>query len=257
MAVVIEDVSLEPKDEIHRRKLEALEDFIERLLRSPVRDSIAKMVLHGSVLDGEAEEESDIDLLVFGTKDLKTLGDVCSDLSFETLLETGELVEPMVFGLSEFLIPHSYFILTALRRGKEVYSMDEKEMLRDAVEGYHLLATEYLEGAEKSLAMGHLRVAIDTAHNAAELCAKGFLIGKVEKMPARHGAVVNLFSDLYVKTGILPAKLGRGLRRALEFRNMARYEYEAKITPSMAEETIELAKELLDRLREYILEEWR
>lgn len=47
--VVAGGVALESKDELHRRKLEALGDFIERLLRSPVRDSIGKMVLHGSV----------------------------------------------------------------------------------------------------------------------------------------------------------------------------------------------------------------
>ncbi len=255
--VIINDIKLEPKSELHRRKLEALRRFVERLLSSPVRGDIAKIILFGSALDGKVEEESDVDLLVFGARNLAAVDEACTDASFEVGLETMESLEPLVYGLSDLYVPDSYFIFTALRNGKEIYSMEERELIRKAAENHFLLATEYLEAAERSRADGHLRVAIDAAYNAAELCAKGFLLGKVKKMPTGHGATIRLFSDLYIKTEALPTKLGRRLNRSLELRNKARYEYEAVITEDMAEETIELARSMLDHLKNYILEELR
>jgi hypothetical protein len=42
------------------RKYRALDDFVARVEESPISDRIAKLILYGSVLRGDAHEESDI-----------------------------------------------------------------------------------------------------------------------------------------------------------------------------------------------------
>ncbi len=55
-----------------------------------------------------------------------------------------------------------------------------------------------LQVAERLLSEGEKRVAIDAAYHAAELCAKAFLLGKVERTPSRHGSIVQKFGEIYI-----------------------------------------------------------
>jgi predicted nucleotidyltransferase len=56
-----------------RTKRQALDDFTARLL-----DYIARIVLFGSVLDGEDQPDSDVDALVFGTDRSRELSKACA-----------------------------------------------------------------------------------------------------------------------------------------------------------------------------------
>ncbi|MFQ6016529.1 MAG: HEPN domain-containing protein [Anaerolineae bacterium] len=253
--ITINDVTVKPKSKLHHRKLEALRVFMDRLGQSPAWERVAKAYLFGSVLDGDVEEESDVDLLIFGTEAVAGLQEACSDLSFDTMLETGEKVEALVYPLSDFYEPDSYFVFQTLREAREVYSMSEKALVSKAMENYYLLAKEYLESAKESRKGERLRLAIDGAYNAAELCAKAFLLGKVEKMPSKHGSVIRLFSDLYIKTDVFPLRVGRQLNRTFDWRNKARYEYEVEITAQMVEDTISLAQEMLGLLKDHMAQE--
>ncbi len=47
-----------------QRKLEAARSFAERLLASPARDHIAKIIVFGSVAKGTARPDSDVDVIV-------------------------------------------------------------------------------------------------------------------------------------------------------------------------------------------------
>lgn len=250
--VRIDGNELEATSEVHYHKLLALQHFVKVLLNSPAREQIAKIVLFGSVAWGDPQPDSDIDVLVFGTRDLEAVRETCYDASSN--VPAPHNVESIVVPVSRLLVPDSYLIYSALRQGKEVYTMDEAELIRQAAENYYWLAHEYLTGAEWSLKQGHLRIAIDSAYNAAELCAKAFLLGQVDRMPTRHGATIRLFSDLFLKTERLPSRLGKSLNQALENRNKARYAYEAEISNMMAQETIALARELLEQLRIYLAE---
>ena len=72
---------------ILEKKHQAIEDFTRRLLASEVGDSIAKIVLFGSVLRGEASEESDIDLLIIALDAPDRVKEATSEASFDTILE--------------------------------------------------------------------------------------------------------------------------------------------------------------------------
>ncbi len=168
-------------------KLEALEQFTQKLLASPAGRDVAKIILFGSLAKGEAQSDSDIDVLVFAFSGSDALRDACAEVAFETAMETGEGIEPLVYPMIRYYTPDRYFLYRASRYGKEVFSVDERELKQREVRAQRRLAEEYLAGAGRALAAGDLRiaVAVDAAYNAAELCVKGLLLRKRWNWDAR------------------------------------------------------------------------
>lgn len=234
--------------EIPVQKQAALERFVQKLLSGPWKDRIAKIILFGSVMKGEAGPESDIDVLVFSVDGLEGLRDACAEAAFEVAVETGEGVEPLVYPLTEYFTPRSYFLYRASRSGKEVFSVPEQELRRREADALRGLAQMYLAGARRAFEAGDLRIAIDAAYNAAELCVKGLLLLKLDDIPGSHGGLVGKFGELYVQPGELPRDLGRRLNRGLEARANARYNYAASISEEMAQDVLSLAQEMLGHL---------
>ena len=230
------------------RKRKAGDLFVSHLLASPARFHVAKVLLHGSVAEGTAQPESDVDVLVFQTGTPETVADVCDEASFQIVMEMSESVEPLIYSWGEYHYPLSYFVYQAIQQGEELYSMDAEALLKEEVEGLYELGTEYLEGARELAGRGHYRLAIDTAYNAAELAVKGLILPKVEQLPKTHSGVVNRFGELYIKSEILSVSLGKQLRRSLRYRNLARYDHSAAIGAEEARQTIQLADELLTAL---------
>lgn len=236
-------------------KQKALDDFTARLLSSPVKDYIARIILFGSVLDGEDKLESDVDLLVFGTDRLRDLSEACAAASFETAIQWGESVEPLVYCTDDMRFPQSYFLYDTLRRGKEVYRMDEEMLRRKEAEAALALAREYLASAEDAAAHRHYRLAVDAAYNSAELCVKGLLhLVKLDKMPSSHGGTAQMFGKHYVLTGLVAPEQGHRLNVHLELRNKARYDFHARITQDDARDTLALAKEFITFLEAQLRE---
>ncbi|MFQ6057716.1 MAG: HEPN domain-containing protein [Anaerolineae bacterium] len=249
--VIINGVVLEPKSELHRKKLEALRVFVEKLLHSRAKDAIVKVILFGSALDGDVWEESDIDVLVFGKRPLKAVEEACFDAAFETMLAMSESVEPLVRTANDFFTPESYFVYTTIKEGREIYSMDEEALKRKEVETLYTLAAKYLGEAKRRYDPsdeGSRRVTIDAAYKAAELYARAMLRLKTNRLPKTHSGMVTLFSDVYVKTGLVSHHLGRAFGRTLKYRNDARYDGDADITPPMVDEVLNFATELQSTL---------
>jgi len=227
------------------RKFEALKRFTERLISGSSGSRVAKIVLFGSLAKGEARPESDVDVLIFSFDGLEAVQDACAEAAFEVAMEMGEGIEPLVYPLAEYFSPRTYFMYRASRFGKEVFSVDEQALRRREADAQRGLAEVYLAGARRAFEAGDLRIAVDAAYNAAELCLKGLLLLKLDDLPGSHGGLVGKFGELYVKTGLLPAALGRRLNRGLEARANARYNYAAQITGEMAREVMDLAEEML------------
>lgn len=55
------------------------------------------MVLYGSVLRGDAEPESDVDLLIVATGDVRAVWQALGDIAFEVMLEHRERVSPIIY----------------------------------------------------------------------------------------------------------------------------------------------------------------
>lgn len=232
--------------DVQNTKQKALDDFTARLLSGPMKDYIARIILFGSVLDGEDQPESDVDLLVFGTDRLRELSEACAVASFETAMQWSESVEPLVYCTDDMRFPQSYFLYDTLRRGKEIYRMDEETLRRKEAEAVLALAREYLASAEDASSHGHYRLAVDAAYNSAELSVKGLLhLVKLDKMPSSHGGTVQMFGKHYVMTGLVAPEQGHRLNVHLELRNKVRYDFHARLTQDDARDTLALAKEFI------------
>jgi len=164
------------------RKREAADLFISHLLASPARSHIAKVLLHGSVAEGTAQPESDVDVVVFQIGAPEVVADVCDEASFRVVMEVSESIEPLIFSMGEYHHPFSYFLYRATQDGEELYSVTAEELKREEIEGLYELGLDYLEGARELEQNGRYRLATDTAYNAAELA------GLSEIRPASQNA---------------------------------------------------------------------
>ncbi len=233
---------------IDRRKDQVLQAFKERLLSSPVKGAVAKIILFGSLKKGKARRDSDIDILVFATNSLEKVKEICLNTSLELNIDFGESIEPLVYPIESLRHPSSYFLHYNIKNGREIYAMEEERLKREEAIAYLELAQEYEESARDCSSHGHYRLAVDGAYNAVELCAKGFLILKLKDLPTSHGGIVGKFGELYVRSGILPKEMGRELNRGLWLRNQARYERQTEIGEKESEAMLKLVGKFIEAL---------
>lgn len=124
------------KKAIIGRKLAALEDFIKVIRASAISKDIVKIIHYGSTVEGGCSSESDVDVVLVATGDIRKVDEISSKISYEILLKTGERIEPMVYCIEDYMHPN-YFIYNVKKTGREVLSMDEKSIRKN--EAYDLL----------------------------------------------------------------------------------------------------------------------
>jgi uncharacterized protein (UPF0332 family)/predicted nucleotidyltransferase len=246
--VLINGTRIKPKDVVHRRKLQALQVYVKNLLASSARPDIAKIILFGSVAKGEARPESDIDVMVLGFDNLDALQDASYDATLELGDFAGEGIEPLFETIDEWFKPEDYFMYRVTRFGKEVYSVPEEIMKQEEAASWLELARDYLSYTEYCFAGEKWRAVADLGYNAAELCVKGLLLLKMDELPSSHGGLLSKFGEYYTRSGPFPRELGRRLSRGLQVRSWARYRRQVNITREMAEENLNLAKEMINHL---------
>lgn len=106
---------------ILEKKQKALDHFTKNLLESEAGKSVGRIILFGSVVEGEADKYSDIDLMIFADKKA-AVEDTSSRLGYDVLMDHGELVEPHVYPIKEYSDPQSYFVYRAVEVGRDLYS---------------------------------------------------------------------------------------------------------------------------------------
>ena len=244
-------------EDLIQKKRQALRFFVEQLLSSEARDSIAKIILFGSLKRGEVEEDSDVDAYVVALNQPKRVSEACADASLETGFKFDESVEPLVLSVEEYREDNQRWYFSGRRvldDSEEVYTVPDEEIRLAEANDYLVLASEYLKQSRFNLEPGNYRLVIDGSYNAAELCAKGLLVLKGKEVPKRHGSIVQAFSNICVKSGELPREIGRALRQGLELRNRARYKLHAAITEGEARAAIDLAEKLIQALEDGLAE---
>lgn len=108
---------------ITEKKLKTLKYFTKQLLTSKIKKEISKMILFGSLAEGKARKQSDIDVLIFTRKKpLKKVEDIIDESSFDATVQYGESVEPLIYSLQEYNHPKSAFLIKTIKSGKEIFS---------------------------------------------------------------------------------------------------------------------------------------
>jgi len=226
------------------KKHKALDYFLKYLLNTEAKKYIAKIILFGSVAKKKATKDSDVDVLVVVLNYRKKVEDSAVDASVETSLAMGESIEPIFCDIDETEFIRSYFIYRTLKVGKEVYSMNPKELKVNEAESYLQLSKYYLETAEETLKLERFRAAVDLGYNAAELCMKALLLFELDDLPTSHGEIVNRFGELQVKTGAVGKEIAKAINAGLQKRNDARYKYGSEVLKEDADSIIKAAGKL-------------
>lgn len=238
------------------KKLQALNGFKDQVLSKPgVKNSLAKMILFGSVNEKKVRPESDVDILLFSFDPYqKKLQNQIYESAFDATVKYGESVEPLIYPYFNYRFPfRSFFLQKAIAEGKEIYTMNKKQIQKQEAQNYLDLAEEYLEEAQeiaKRKRISSFRLVVDAGYNAAELAVKGLLVLKTGNVPKTHGGIVSEFGKLFVLIGKIPRQIGRDLNAGLDYRNKARYDKTAIITLEMRQGILELAKKLIKILKE-------
>ncbi|MFH1881979.1 MAG: HEPN domain-containing protein [Planctomycetota bacterium] len=216
----------------------------KHLLESKAAKYIMKIILFGSWAKGLPYANSDIDILLVKKSNGKEADDSLNQAIYDTMVETGLPLEVLICPVEEVFWVDNYFIYNIISYGKEVFSMDKERLKEEASSGLLELSREYLISAEDSAKSGHWRLATDAAYNSLELVTKALLLRKVDDLPGSHGGIVGKFGELFVKTKEVDGSVGRGLNRALQLRNWARYKWETKIGKDEYEEVYSLVEKL-------------
>ncbi len=231
-------------------KLNAAADFAARLLNSPIGERVARIVLFGSVARGEARLESDVDIMVFADVPPRQLSEAAAAAAWEATVESGELVSLLTYPLSRLLYQRPYVVYDTLRRGLEIYAMNEHMERRREARGLLRKARRLLSQAGDNLERNQYEAAIVMGFTAAENVARALLMLKPGvKMPSTHGGIAQIFGREYVRTGEVPADWGEQLHQRLELRSRAMYDYDVDPAQEEAKRTLDFAIQIINFLQ--------
>lgn len=113
------------------------------------------------------------------------------------------------------------------------------------------VAKEHVKSADILFASGQYRDSISRSYYtffdlvAALLAVKGLI-------PKSHGGALQLFGLHYIKTGIITVDAGKTMRRLMELRQKADYEWQTDFSMDEAKEALGEAKEFIKLIEKII-----
>jgi uncharacterized protein len=78
------------------------------------------------------------------------------------------------------------------------------------------------------------------------------LLVKSEKATSKHGGVISMFDEQYVKRGIFGKEMSKVLHKAFDLRQMGDYRELAEIEAKEAEECLKQAKSFFKEVKKYL-----
>ncbi len=112
-------------------------------------------------------------------------------------------------------------------------------------------ARKYLSSAELLLDSGDNESSVSRAYYAMFYCAQALLL-TMSLSVSSHGGLSTLFSEHFVKTGLLPKHMGRELNRAFEKRQLGDYEFVFVLSEDEAKEILGNARDFVDQCVDYL-----
>ena len=125
----------------------------------------------------------------------------------------------------------------------------DKEGTREDVIQYWLgMANESLDSADLEYGAGHLVFAINRAYYACFYSAMALLLTEGRRF-SKHSGVLSEFQRTFVKTGKVPAELGKVYRGLFTDRQRGDYTEEPSFVPQEVAAKIDRAKEFVEYVR--------
>ena len=112
-------------------------------------------------------------------------------------------------------------------------------------------ARKYLRSAELLLNDGDYESSVSRSYYAMFFCVQALLLTKGSSVSS-HKGLNSLFSEHFVKTGLLPKDMSRELNRAFEKRQLGDYEFVFVLSEDEASETLENARKFAESCVDYL-----
>lgn len=228
-----------------KKKKEALEYFMLMAIKE-LKPYLVKAILFGSYARKETREDADIDILMVHYDNEKRFLDKIGELSFQTSLKYGELIQAIPISLYEYKArKDNSFFLKEVARGEVIFSMDDKEAIKLEANDYLNLGDEFISYGKGALERGEYRNAVDDIYNGIELLLKTLILLKGEGLAHSHGGIIQQFGKLYIGSGEIAKEFGKRINKALILRGKARYDPKAYITDADAKDVVDLGEAIL------------
>ena len=112
-------------------------------------------------------------------------------------------------------------------------------------------AQRYLHSAELLLTDGDFESSVSRSYYAMVYDAQALLLTKGLSVSS-HKGLNTLFSEHFVKTGLLPKEMSRELNRGFEKRQLGDYEFVFVISEEEALEALQQARRFVDICEDYL-----
>ncbi len=256
------------------RERDALAEFLSRL-REQFGERIAHVWLFGSKARGDADEESDVDLLIVACDDNDALQEAVGQIAYALSLEHGVLLCEHVVSAWRFTqmqarqeliyknITGEGIDLWPLLAGPLAIAEDRASYQAGSDEDYGTYedylrerlerAYEDLADAHRAFDAGSYRLALNRAYYAAFhfVTAALALLGQERH---KHSAVEAAFHEYLIKQGFIEPEYGTFYREAREWREQADYRFHVKFTREGTREVLEKSERLIARLERFLRE---
>ncbi len=125
------------------------------------------------------------------------------------------------------------------------------EQLQEQVRNWLKRADEDLRAAEHEFNGEFYARTISTAYYAMFYAATGAL-ASVSVERAKHSGVISAFGEHFIRTGKLPAELGRMFHQAMDEREKSDYDAAPLVDRSLAQQHLDNARRFVDAIKRYL-----
>lgn len=255
------------------REKRALAEYLRRL-EEEYSDTVIRVVLYGSKVRGDCDEESDLDLLIVMGSDDPRLLEAVRQISFPLKLDYGVGLSDLVVGASRYhwMRSHEEPLFRNIRdEGVELWpdyqpAADERPQPRrnskpweeQVDENTRLIIGIRLERCKEDLKFARLllkeggyRQSISRAYYAVFMIATAaLLIFDIRR--SKHSAVESAVHQYLVKPGLIEPEYGQIYSQAFKHRLEADYKDEAQFSEEKARHILDGAERFVARLEKYL-----
>ena len=250
---------------------QAVDALVEALKRE-ANGSILLVAMFGSKARGDADEDSDVDILIVADANPQQLKEQISRVVSDLELEHSLIFNEFVFDRArwaDYARRRAAFWQNLQRDGVLLLRgpalSDDLSLLpelngenlmadyRPEIQNNMRLAHEALDDAQATFAQGRYHTAANRAYYAVFYAANAML-ATLGLQRSKHSAVKAAFHEKFIKTQQIEAAYGNDYNETMKKRDMADYDVDASVDEPFARDGVERARRFVERMEWYLKE---
>jgi len=260
---------LERLPPLKSNEVEAVESYVEALRRE-LDGKVLLLLLFGSKARGDSDPDSDIDFLMVTEPDPHEVRDEVIRLESEVMTEHSVELNTLFFSRerwADFASRRAAFWQNAQREGvlllrspqlpdSLVTAWNEEDRMPDhspEIAAYMEGAREALRDAEFDMQSGQYHEVANRSYYAIFYAANAMLAAQGLQR-SKHSGVKSLFSEKYIKTGMIEPFYGKFYEAAMERRHASDYDMTTNVNEEYVQVSLEAAQQFVARVEQHLLE---